>query len=107
MSKRFVLGVALVGALAIPAYARAHAGHAHKVMGTVTARHENQLEVKTQDGKVVTITLSETTTYARGKQKLDASAVGIGERIVIEVDGKDGRTAKAVKLGVAAATARN
>jgi hypothetical protein len=106
MSKRFILGVALVAALAIPAYARAHAGHAHKVMGTITARHENHLEVKTKDGRIVTITLTDKTTYARGKQKVNDSALGVGDRVVIEVDGKDGRTAKAVKLGTAVATAK-
>lgn len=106
MSKQWALGVALAAALAVPAVARAHAGHAHKVMGTVTMRHENHVEVKTKDGKTVMITLTEKTTFARGKQKVDEKALGVGDRVVIELDGKDPLAAKAVTLGTAAATAK-
>jgi hypothetical protein len=54
-----MLGAVLAAALAIPSYARAHEGHPHKVMGTVTMRHENHLEVKATDGKTSTVTLTE------------------------------------------------
>jgi hypothetical protein len=102
MSKRFVIGVALVAALAVPAYARAHEGHAHKVMGTITMRHDNHLEVRTKDGKTVTITLNEKTSIVRGKQKADLEALKPGERVVVDVgNGKAPMTARAVKLGAA------
>jgi translation initiation factor IF-1 len=106
MSKKWVLGVALAAALAVPAVARGHAGHAHRVMGTVTMRHDNHVEVKTKDGKIVTITLTEKTTFARGKEKVDNMALHVGDRVVVEVDGKDSLTAKAVTLGTAAAAAK-
>ena len=107
MSKRFVLGIALVAALAVPAYARAHEGHAHKVMGTITMRHENHLEVKTKDGKTVTITLSEKTAIVRGKQKVDLEALKPGERVVVDVgNGKAPMTARQVKLGATVDTAK-
>ena len=103
MSKRFVLGVALAAALAVPAYARAHEGHAHKVMGTITMRHENHLEVKTKDGKTVLITLNEKTSIVRGKQKIDLDALKPGERVVVDIgNGKAPITAREVKLGAAA-----
>jgi hypothetical protein len=103
MSRRFVIGVALVAALAVPAYARAHEGHAHKVMGTITMLHDNHLEVKTKDGKTVTITLNEKTAIVRGKQKLDLNALKEGERVVVDVgNGKAPMTAREVKLGVVA-----
>jgi hypothetical protein len=107
MSKRFVLGAALVAALAVPAYARAHEGHAHKVMGTITMRHDNHLEVKTKDGKTVTITLNDKTSILRGKEKTDLEALKPGERVVVDVgNGKAPMTARQVKLGVAAETAK-
>lgn len=106
VSKRFVLAAALVAALAIPAYARAHEGHAHKVMGTVTARHENHLEIKTKDGKTVTIVLNEKTTYEHGKVKADDKMVKVGDRVVVEVEGKETLTAKSVKMGTAATAAK-
>jgi Cu/Ag efflux protein CusF len=104
MSRRFVLGFALAAALALPAYARAHEGHAHKVMGTITVRDDNHLEVRTKDGKTVTITLNEKTTVLRGKEKADLEALKPGERVVVDVgNGKAPMTAREVKLGAAAA----
>lgn len=103
MKRSFVLGVILVAALAIPAAVRAHEGHVHKVMGTVTARNDNQVEVKTTDGKTVTVVLNEKTTFARGKQKVDNTSVKAGERIVVEVAGEKDMTAKVVTLAAAPA----
>jgi hypothetical protein len=103
MSRRLAIGLALALALTLPAYVRAHEGHAHKVMGTITAATDNRLEVKTRDGKTVTIVLNEKTTIVRGKEKLDAAALKAGERVVVDVGtGKEPMTAREVKLGTAA-----
>jgi len=51
MTRLFAL--ALAAALAVAPIAYAHEGHAHKVMGTVSTIHENHLEVKDKDGKIV------------------------------------------------------
>jgi hypothetical protein len=107
MSKRFILGAALVAALAIPVYARAHEGHAHKVMGTVTMRHENHLEVTSKDGKTVTITLNEKPSVLRGKQKVALDALQPGERVVVDVgNGKAPMVARQVTLGAAVGAAK-
>lgn len=111
MTREFILGVALIAALAIPRYARAHEGHAHKVMGTVSMLHENHLEVKATDGKTSTITLTEKTKVLRGKAKLKVADIKPGERVVVtatETKGKDGKAtmiATEVRLGAANPTA--
>jgi hypothetical protein len=95
MSKRFVIGAVLVAALAIPAYARAHEGDSHKVIGTVATLHENHLEVKATDGRSSTITLNAKTKILRGKTKAKAEDIKPGERVVVtatETKGKDGKT---------------
>jgi translation initiation factor IF-1 len=95
MIRRFVLGAVLFAALGIPAYVHAHEGHAHKVMGTVSMRHENHLEVKATDGKAVMITLNEKTKILRGKVKATADDIKQGDRVVVtatETKGKDGQT---------------
>jgi hypothetical protein len=95
MSRRFMIGAALALALTVPADVRAHEGHAHKVMGTVTTLHENHLEVKATDGKSSTITLNEKTKILRGKAKARAEDIKPGERVVVtatETKGKDGKT---------------
>ena len=111
MSRRFVLGVALVAALAFPTYARAHEGQTHQVIGTVTIRHENRLEVKATDGKTSTMTLNEKTKILRGKTKVKIDEIKPGERVVVtamETKSKDGKTmmiATQIRLGAANTTA--
>lgn len=108
MQKKWIIAVVLAGALTIPVMARAHGGHAHKVMGTVSSVEGNHVMVKTTDGKTVMIMLDNKTTITRGKTKLDAAAVKTGERVVIEgTEQKDMVMAKTVKLGeVPAATTK-
>jgi hypothetical protein len=102
--------MAVIVALALVLGARgiqAHKGHSHKIMGTVTTRHENHLEVKTPDGKTVTITLNEKTSILRGKAKINVNELQAGQRVVIDVgDGKDPLSAREVKLGTAGTTAK-
>ena len=113
MTRRFVViaTFALIAALAIPGYTHAHEGHAHKVMGTVTALHENHFEVKATDGKTSTITLNEKTKILRGKATLKADEIKPGERVVVtatETKGKDGKAtmiATEVRLGTVNTTA--
>jgi hypothetical protein len=94
MTRRLILGVALVAALAIPRYARAHEGHPHKVMGTVSMLHENHLEVKATDGKISTVTLNEKTKVLRGKARIKVEDIKPGERVIVtatKTKGKDGK----------------
>jgi hypothetical protein len=63
--------------------------------------------VKTTDGKTVMVMLDAKTAITRGKTKLDAAAVKVGERVVAEgTEEKEMIMAKTVKLGEAAATAK-
>ena len=105
MRKSFVI-VALAGALLVPVIARAHGGHTHKVMGTVSSVQGTHVEVKTTDGKTVMVMLDAKTAITRGKAKLDASALKTGERVSIDyLQEKDMNMARAVKLGAAPAAA--
>jgi hypothetical protein len=105
MSTKHILSISLALFLVLPVVARAHGGHVHKVMGTVTAHENNQLHVRTQDGKTVTIVLNDKTTVLRGKAKVDLTALKAGDRVVVDVgDGKAPVTAREVKLGEVAAT---
>jgi hypothetical protein len=111
MTRRFILGAALLAALAIPGYALAHEGHVYKLMGTVTTLHENHLEVKATDGKISTITLNAKTKIVRGKATVKMDDIKTGQRVVVtatETKGKDGTAtlvATEVRLGAAAAAA--
>ena len=98
----------LLAAALASAPAWAHEGHAHKVMGTVSAIHENHLEIKATDGKTATMTITEKTKVVRGKTAMKPADIRPGDRVVVtatETKGKDGKTsvvANQIQLGTAA-----
>ena len=109
MKKTWTAVLALLVALAVPAVTLAHTGHAHKVMGTVSSVDGQSFVVKTTDGKTVTVKMDAKTKITRGKIKVDAASVKVGERIVAEgAEDKTIITATTVQLPApAAVTAKN
>ena len=96
------LVAAAVLTLTLVAPVMAHEGHTHKVLGTVASVQAHQIEVKGTDGKVVTIVLDAKTAITRGKDKLDAAALKVGERVSVDyTQAKNTNTAKTIKLGTA------
>lgn len=108
MNSKWMIVGTLALALIMPVVARAHEGHTHKVMGTISSVQGNHLEVKTTDGKAVMVMLDAKTTITRGKTKLDATALKTGERVSIDAtEEKAMMMAQAIKLGAAStATAK-
>jgi hypothetical protein len=106
MSRKWIAGLGLVAALALPLTVFAHGGHTHKVMGTVASLDGNHFQVKGTDGKTVVITLDTKTAITRGKTRLDARALKVGERVAVDyTQDKNINTATAVRLGTAPAQA--
>lgn len=106
MIKQSLIGAALAAvlALAVPGTLAAHEGHTHKVLGTVASVQGNHVEVKTTDGKSVTVMLDAKTKITRGTEKLDASAIKVGGRVSIDaMEEKKMMMAQSVKLGTATA----
>ena len=98
MPKLLIAGIAVIVALSVPAVSWSHEGHAHKVLGTVSAISATQLELRTPEGKTVVAKLNPKTTFARGKQKVDASAVKVGERVVVTVPSEKEMIASTVTM---------
>lgn len=106
MTRRLMLLVCTL-AFFVPAAATAHDGHDHKLMGVVSMLHENHLEVKAADGKTSTITLNEKTKIVRGKTRLTAADLKVGDRVVVNVgNGKPPLVAKQVQVGTATTTTK-
>jgi hypothetical protein len=100
MTRRTLLAaIALVGASFVPALA--HEGHDHKVLGTVTEITETHVTVRAvKDGAISVIAFAPTTKVTRGRVKLAASDIKVGDRVVVNIgSGKAPLTAKAVELG--------
>jgi hypothetical protein len=106
MSRKWIVGLGLVVALAVPVASWAHAGHAHKVMGTVSSVEGSRVSVKGTDGKVVVVVLDAKTAITRGATKVTAAELKAGERVSIDyTQTNKTNTASAVKLGTAPAAA--
>ena len=106
MNKWITIAV-LCAALLVPTVVRAHEGHLHKALGTVSAIDGPHVTVKTTDGKSLTVMLDKTTTVTRGKDKLTAASLKVGERLSVDyMEEKGMMMAHAIKLASASASAK-
>lgn len=98
-----VIAVAVM-ALGSASTLRAHQGHDHKVMGTVTMAAADHVMLKDKDGKDVMVKVTKDTTV-KGKPATKVEQIQAGTRVVITAtEGKDkSMTAKSIEVGVAAA----
>ena len=104
MVRKLIVAGFIAAALAIPAVARAHTGHAHKVMGTVSSIEGNHVMVKTTDGKTIMVMLDAKTKITQGKTPLTRAALKVGDRIVAQgAQEKDMLTAATLQVGAAPA----
>jgi hypothetical protein len=92
--KQLLIVAVLLTVAAAPALV-AHEGHAHKVMGTVSAVHEKHLEVEDTTGKIRSMSLNEKTKILRGTKAAKSSEITVGERVVVLATETRGKTGKA------------
>lgn len=78
----------------------AHEGEEHKIMGTVTIVHADEvghIAVETKDGENVTLTVDAQTKYLKGKAPASLKDVQVGSRIVATV-AMEGKITKASEI---------
>lgn len=92
-----VVALMLVGSAGAAA---AHDGHAHKVMGTVTARDDKRVDVKTPSGENLSIQINAKTVVTRDKKKVGMAEVQAGRRVVVDIgNGEDPLIAREIQVG--------
>jgi hypothetical protein len=94
----------MLAALAVVTPALAHEGHAHKLMGTVTAVHadKNHVEMKDTKGAAQSFYVETTTRILKGKDAVKLADLKPGTRVVVEATTTKGRmVASEIKLGTA------
>ena len=98
----FVVAAVIVFGVAV----RAHDGHVHRIMGTVTARDAKHIEVRTPSGEVLSIALTPKTSALRDKKKVDVKEVQVGRRVVVDIgNGEDPLIAGEIQVGATLAAA--
>ena len=86
---------------------RAHEGHDHKIMGTVTMAAADHVMLKDKDGKDVTVKVTKDT-KVKSNPVLKVEEIKAGTRVVVTAtEAKDKSfTAKTIEVGVATAAAK-
>ena len=105
MNRLLVVAVVMMMAvMMVPVAIGAHGGHVHKALGTIAGIQGGHVEIKTTDGKALTVMLDKKTTVTRGAEKLDATALKVGERISVDyMEMNKMMMAQTIKLAVATA----
>jgi hypothetical protein len=99
MKRNWIVALVLTAALVLPVAALAHEGHVHKALGTIDSINGEHVGIKTTDGKTLTVMLDKKTVITRGKEKLDAAALKVGERISVDyMEENKMMMAQAIKL---------
>jgi hypothetical protein len=103
--------ISLALALTMAAPIAAHEGH-HKILGTISAVRDTQLDVKATTGRTETITIDGKTKLKKGSTGVKVSDLEVGDRVVVTAlstkgsDGKPRLVAEEVLLGVAKTEAK-
>lgn len=81
-----------------------HAGHEHKIMGTVTMAMADHVMLKDKDGKDVTVKVTKDT-KVKARPAIKVEEIKVGTRVVVSVvEAKDKTlTAKIIQVGTAPA----
>jgi len=106
MTRRFA-SISLALAMLAPGPAsqlRAHEGHDHKVLGTVTMAAVDRVTLKDRDGKDVTIKVTKDT-KVKAKPLIKVEQIKAGTRVVITAVEAQDKTMTATTIEVGAAGA--
>jgi hypothetical protein len=104
--RKVAVAVSLTVLAAFAATLPAHPGHQHKALGTVGAVDASHVEIKTKDGKTVSVLVNADTKYLKGKTAGAPTDVKIGQRVAVTYVEKDEKyVATEVLLGVTDAPA--
>jgi hypothetical protein len=108
MNRQWIAAVVMMTAVTVvPVAIGAHTGHVHKALGTIASVQGGHVEIKTTDGKTVTVMLDKKTTVTRGTEKLDATALKVGERISADyMEMNKMMMAQTIKLALATAASK-
>ena len=106
MKQYSVVALMMMIVLALPGSLYAHGGHVHKALGTIASIQGEQVTITTNEGKTLKVVLDKKTTITRGKNKLDATALRVGERLSVDyTEQTKTMVAQAIKLAAPATTA--
>ena len=86
---------------------RAHEGHDHKIMGTITMAAADHVMLKDKDGKDVTVQVTKDT-KVKSKPAMKVEEIKVGTRVVVTATMEKDKSlkAKTIEVGVAPGAAK-
>jgi DNA gyrase/topoisomerase IV subunit A len=91
-----------IAVLALFAAAGTASAHEHKVLGTATMMAPDHLMMKTTEGQVVTVKVSDATKVVKGKAGVKLETIKPGTRIVVTTESDEPPyTAMVIQVGAA------
>jgi hypothetical protein len=107
MRRSLIVALLALGALALLPFpvTRAHEGHDHKILGTVTRAAADAVLLEDTDGKAVTVRVTKET-KVRSKPIVKVEEIKAGTRVVVTAtEGPDKTlTARTIEVGAAPKT---
>jgi hypothetical protein len=94
-------------ALVSSSVVRAHEGHDHKIMGTITMATADHVMLKDKDGKDLTVQVTKDT-KVKSKPAMKVEEIKVGTRVVVTATMEKDKSLKAriIEVGVAPAAAK-
>ena len=90
--------VSVAAVLSLATAVAAHPKHEHKVMGTLTAVSEHEIELETIENGKITVATTDETLYERGEAVAAHSDLQVGGRIVVFYMNDDEDVKRAVRI---------
>lgn len=85
MIRRLAVTVAILMLVVGTTRLRAHDDF--RIIGTLARHQDSKIEVKSRTGKTVSIRLDKQTAISRDKKKVDATALKVGQSLVVDAYG--------------------
>lgn len=105
MTRRFTIGLLALTVLTtgVGSTLRAHDGHEHKVMGTVTMAAADHVMLTDTEKKGVTVQVTADTKVTRNGKPMKAEEITAGTRVVVTtiIEKDQTMTARLIEVGVA------
>jgi hypothetical protein len=98
MNRRIALTFAVLMVAVGAAQLRAH--DEFRIIGTLTKYQDSKVEIKSKTGKTVSVRLDKQTAITRDKKKVDATALKVGQSLVVDAYGDTEDDSLAVEIRI-------
>jgi hypothetical protein len=98
MNRRVAVTLTMLMLAGGMAHLRAHDDF--RIIGTLTKHQDSKIEIKSRTGKTVAVRLDKQTVISRDEKKVDATALKVGQSLVVDAYGDTENDSLAVQIKI-------